>query len=143
MKRRLSNGQQGGEVVITGAVTIARVAELKKLLEEAMGQASPVRVNLGHVEQVDTAGIQLFCAAHRMACNRGKTTPYSSMGHKPALLINANGRRSSGGTGRFVVVGSLTPGTKANRSLNPSSVTKAKRSLHRKPCPGDSPPDIG
>ncbi len=71
---RSSDGrrQQAGELVITGEVTISRVAALKKVLQEAIEQAPLIRVDLGQVEQIDTAGIQLFCAAHRLAGNCGK-----------------------------------------------------------------------
>lgn len=73
MSRGSNNRQQkSGELLITGALTISSVTELKELLQTAIEQTPLVKVDLGQVEQIDTAGIQLFCAAHRLAESRGK-----------------------------------------------------------------------
>ena len=64
--------QQVGQLLVDGPVTVDQVAQLKELLLQALGQAHMVRVELSRVGQVDIAGLQLFCAAHRLACGCGK-----------------------------------------------------------------------
>lgn len=84
-------GQKTGELVVTGAVTVAQVGELKELLLAAIEQAPLVQVDLGQVEQIDIAGVQLFCAAHRLAGNRGGALVIKTFGVRVRELIVNSG----------------------------------------------------
>jgi anti-anti-sigma factor len=83
--------REAGELVVTGAVTVARVDELKPLLLEAIAQAPSILVDLGRVEEIDVAGLQLFCAAHRLAANGGKTFNVTTVGACVLQLVRTAG----------------------------------------------------
>lgn len=52
-------------VAIDGEVTIATVAEIKASLAAAVTQHEETEVDLGGVEEMDTAGLQMMLAAKR------------------------------------------------------------------------------
>ena len=83
--------RQAGQLRIDGPVTIAQVAELKELLMQAVEQAQTVVVELSRVDQVDIAGMQLFCAAHRLACGCGKELKLSGGGERFRALAGTAG----------------------------------------------------
>jgi anti-anti-sigma factor len=83
--------RQAGELAVTGAVTVAQVDELKLLLIEAIAQAPLILVDLGQVEEIDVAGLQLFCAAHRLAANGGKTFKVTTVGACVLQLVRSAG----------------------------------------------------
>ncbi len=53
-------------------LTVGRVAELKLALLKAMDGEAQVELNAQSVEEVDAAGLQVLCAAHRTATARGR-----------------------------------------------------------------------
>ncbi len=83
--------RQVGELVVSGALTVTQVRELKGLLIDAIGQAPLVQVDLGRVEQVDIAGLQLFCAAHRLADANGKRLSICTASEAVLQLVNTAG----------------------------------------------------
>lgn len=88
---RFDEQQQVGELVVSGAVTVARVGELKKVLIDAIGQARLIQIDLGRVEQIDIAGLQLFCAAHRLAGANGKQLSITTVGDAVLQLVRNAG----------------------------------------------------
>ena len=83
--------QQAGQLRVDGSATIAQVGQLKELLVQAVDQAHMVLVDLSRVDQVDIAGLQLFCAAHRFACTRGRGIKLSGGGERFLALVRAAG----------------------------------------------------
>jgi len=83
--------QQAGQLRVDGSATVAQVGKLKELLVQAVDQAHVVLVDLNRVDQVDIAGLQLFCAAHRFACARGKTLQLFGGGERFRTLASTAG----------------------------------------------------
>jgi anti-anti-sigma regulatory factor len=54
-------------VVINGDMTIQNAGEIRTVLLEAFSQGEGVCLGMGKVTEVDLAGLQLLCAAHRTA----------------------------------------------------------------------------
>jgi anti-anti-sigma regulatory factor len=50
-----------------GVLTIQRIAELKTELARTLANSGALKIDLAGVTQVDTAGLQLLCSAHRTA----------------------------------------------------------------------------
>lgn len=61
------------EMFLHGALTIQRVAELKKEVSEALYQVDHLTINLAGTSKVDLSGLQLLCASHRSALRLGKS----------------------------------------------------------------------
>jgi len=83
--------RQAGQLQVEGAVTVAEVAQLKELLVRMVVEAETLQVDLSRVDQVDIAGLQLFCAAHRFACTRGRGIKLSGGGERFLALVRAAG----------------------------------------------------
>jgi anti-anti-sigma factor len=83
--------QQVGQLQVSGAVTVAQVGRLKEQLVQSMVQAEMVLVDLSRVSQVDIAGLQLLCAAHRDACTRGKVLKLCGGNERFRDLVSAAG----------------------------------------------------
>lgn len=52
-------------VVVNGEMTIQNAGEIRNVLLEAFSQGEGVCLEMGKVTEVDLAGLQLLCAAHR------------------------------------------------------------------------------
>lgn len=64
---------QTGTLKLDGELCIQRAAELKRILLNAQKGAGPVLLNLEGVTDVDLSGLQLICAAHRLAVKSNKS----------------------------------------------------------------------
>lgn len=66
-------GTQGAETwAPPAALTIERIKELRQELAAVIGRAEQVWVDLGAASELDLAGLQLLCSAHRTAASLGK-----------------------------------------------------------------------
>jgi len=66
--------EDGASVVhLGGALTIQEVAELKLVLQQALGQSDRVVVDCSQAQKTDLPWLQLLCAAHRSAVRAGKS----------------------------------------------------------------------
>lgn len=83
--------QQVGIVTVTGMVTVTQVGALRSVLLEALDQSPRVRVDLGQIDEIDVAGIQLICAAYRQASVSGKLLEVSSAGEHIRQLVRSAG----------------------------------------------------
>lgn len=83
--------QQAGELAVSGAVTVAQVGELRALLLEALDQSPLVQVDLGQVEEIDIAGIQLLCAAHRLTAGSGRRLDVKNASERVRRLVESAG----------------------------------------------------
>ena len=83
--------RQVGKLVVSGAVTVAQVGELKGVLIDAIGRAPLVEVDVSRVEQIDIAGLQLLCAAHRLADANGKRFSIIKTGEAVLHLVRSAG----------------------------------------------------
>ncbi len=63
---------------IDGELTISTVAEIKNTLGTALDKPGNLVVDLGNVEELDTAGLQLMLAAARYGGNRIRFTNHSA-----------------------------------------------------------------
>lgn len=66
-------------------LTIARAVELKAALLEALEREARLELNTRGVEEVDAAGLQILCAAHRTASARGREMVVAGGERGPAL----------------------------------------------------------
>jgi len=66
-------------------LTIAQVHELKGALLEALGQHESVELDAGAVAEVDAAGLQVLCAAHRSAVALGRSLAFGGTGRGPVI----------------------------------------------------------
>ena len=63
----------GTRMRLKGALTIAHAEEVKRLLLTALSGTGNVLLDAEAVMEVDLAGLQLLCAAHRTALQVGRT----------------------------------------------------------------------
>jgi anti-anti-sigma factor len=73
--------QKAGELQILGDLTVAHASVLKDALLQAFEKAEQVAVNIKDVAEFDVAGLQLLCASHRFAADRGR---------RMSLLVHGN-----------------------------------------------------
>lgn len=69
-------GVETGEMVTlqwSGDLTIRRITELKKQVQQALETASHVTIVIAADAECDTTLMQLLCAAHRTASRQDKT----------------------------------------------------------------------
>jgi anti-anti-sigma regulatory factor len=60
-------------VTMAGNMTIYFAAEMKETLLTAFTESSKLTCNIENVPEIDLAGLQLLCAAHKSSCAAGKT----------------------------------------------------------------------
>ncbi len=60
-------------VTIAGSMTVLYAGELRERLLEAFEKAKKVTVDLCGVTDIDVAGLQLLCSAHRSSVSMNKT----------------------------------------------------------------------
>ena len=65
-------------LTLEGDLTIIHVAELKKILQDAIDNSNHIELNLDKVTDVDLSCLQLFCSAHRTSLNLKKTISIGS-----------------------------------------------------------------
>ncbi len=66
-------------------LTLARAAELKARLLEALAGGAPLALDGRGVTDVDAAGLQVLCAAGRSAAARGTSVSLTAGARSPAL----------------------------------------------------------
>ena len=69
---------------ITGELTIYTAATEKQMLQEALDIADELEVNLSHVSEMDSAGLQVLIVLKQEAARRNKRLHYSM--HSKAVL---------------------------------------------------------
>jgi ABC-type transporter Mla MlaB component len=74
-----------GEVVLSGELTIRRVAEIRKMLLTLVEQNASMVIRIDETVEVDPASLQLLCSAHRTATSAGKCLSLDT-GSSAALL---------------------------------------------------------
>jgi len=79
----MSNATAPGRLEIKGEFNIFTAAELCLQLLEAIGTGTELEVDLAHVSEIDSAGLQLMLAAKREATGRNQTVCFT--GHSPAV----------------------------------------------------------
>jgi len=67
-----TNGSEERVVTIRGKMTILYAHDIKAALVEALARAQHIRLDLEDVTEMDLAGMQLICAAHRDCINLKK-----------------------------------------------------------------------
>jgi anti-anti-sigma factor len=58
---------------MAGDMTIHYAVEMKEALLSAFNESSKLICNIENVPEIDLAGLQLLCAAHKSSCTAGKT----------------------------------------------------------------------
>ncbi len=64
---------KSGKLVMTGALTIDRVREIRDALDRRLGEVKTLLVDVGQASEVDLAFLQLMCSAHRTAVGMNKS----------------------------------------------------------------------
>ncbi len=72
--------------MLPAELTIAKVGELRAALLEALASGEPVELDGRAVEDADVAGLQVLCAAHHSAADRGVRLTFRAGGRSPALV---------------------------------------------------------
>ena len=96
--------QRAGKLAVVEGLTVAQVCRLQAALLHGLDEADQVALDLGAVSEVDIAGLQLLCAAHRLAVARGKELLLFGVGDRVLELVHTAGfvRGSQCGIGRDV-----------------------------------------
>jgi anti-anti-sigma factor len=79
----MSHATAPGRLEIKGELNIFTAAELRLQLLEAIATSTELDVDLAHVSEIDSAGLQLMLAAKREASGRNQTVHFT--GHSPAV----------------------------------------------------------
>jgi len=79
----MSSDGKLGRLEIKGELTIFTAAELRLQLLEALATNTELEVDLAHVSEIDSAGLQLMLAAKREAAGRKLALHFT--GHSPAV----------------------------------------------------------
>ena len=68
------DGAKGKEAALelSGELTVREARRLQALLGQGLGRRDRIEVDLSGATEVDIAGLQLMCAAHKSAAERGK-----------------------------------------------------------------------
>jgi anti-sigma B factor antagonist len=74
-------------IAVEGELNIFKVADLRQRLLEAISDGSEVEVDLSHVSEIDSAGIQLMVAAKREAATRSKLLRFTGSGPAVSDII--------------------------------------------------------
>lgn len=101
---RRETAADGEILVLSGELTIRHLQAIKAGLADSLRSASPVRVRLENVRELDIAFLQLLCSAHRTAADDNK--PFTIDGDRDLFLalLNKSGFRRHIGcrdNGRF------------------------------------------
>ena len=68
----MSDTTTGGPTTVVENLTAARAAEIRDALLTQLGSGGDLELDLSAVTEVDVAGLQLLCAAHRSAVAAGR-----------------------------------------------------------------------
>lgn len=83
--------QRTGRLTVEGGLTVAGIRELSKALLQGLEASDQVVLDLGAVSDVDIAGLQLLCAAHRFAVANGRVLLLVGTGERHRELARAAG----------------------------------------------------
>ena len=89
------------------SLTLANAGEAKQALLKALQGNRSVTLDASALTEVDVAGLQLLCAAHRFAAANGKKVAWAR-GERPAVATTA--AAAGFGSGRGCAVGCLCNG---------------------------------
>ena len=64
-------------IKLNGSLTIEHATAFKKLLLESLDVNTSVELDVAEIMEIDLAGFQLLCAAHRSAINNNKSIKFS------------------------------------------------------------------
>jgi anti-anti-sigma factor len=78
------NTEAHRRIAIEGELSIYTAAEWKKRLDDLIGQVGNLELDLGAVQELDTAGLQLLIMAKTAATARSQQLRFSN--HSPAVL---------------------------------------------------------
>ena len=73
--------EEKGLLSLKGKLTIENAAEFKCVLEESLNGVSALILDIGGVTCADVSGLQLICAAHRVAVLSGKEFTLTNVGN--------------------------------------------------------------
>lgn len=69
--RQGESTQSPAALRLQGELTVWRAADLREALAAVLAGGGEARIDLGEVTGADAAGLQLLCAAHRSAAEKG------------------------------------------------------------------------
>lgn len=83
--------RRAGTLTVASGLTIAQICPLKEALLRGLDEADQVTLDVGADADIDVAGLQLLCAAHRYARKQGKELSLSGIGERTRELARAAG----------------------------------------------------
>ncbi len=90
MKLRRSGKNGNRTLTMSGELTVAHAAKLKRALTEELERTDNLRLRFGDVEEADITLLQLLCAAHKSAQERNKNVAVYGKGIPPVVLDTAH-----------------------------------------------------
>lgn len=93
------------QLSINGELTISTVTEIKTTLSTALDQPGNLVVDLGNVEELDTAGLQLMLAASRYGGDRIRFVNHSAAVLQTIHLSNMGAQLGVSNPGQLVRAG--------------------------------------
>ena len=72
MQFKMHPDEKTGTLKLNGEITLLHAEELLALLNQALEATDHVVIDAGGVTDIDIAGLQLLCAAHKMAMEQNK-----------------------------------------------------------------------
>jgi phospholipid transport system transporter-binding protein len=82
-KSRIARGRRDGSLILTAECTLAQTDALKSELARRLHEPAPVTVDVGALQRIDTAGLQLLAAFVRDRRTAGRAVAWR--GRAPAL----------------------------------------------------------
>ncbi|HCI13792.1 MAG TPA: anti-sigma factor antagonist [Gallionellaceae bacterium] len=84
MSRKNNTAEKNVQISVEGEMTIYRAAELKASMLPEIERAQKIEIDLSHVTEIDSAGLQLMVAAKLEAIQRGKALHFT--GHSKPVM---------------------------------------------------------
>lgn len=90
-KRSCDQEQQAGRLQVEEGLTIAQVSRIRECLLEGFTEAEQLVLDLTAVIEVDLAGLQLLCSAHRFAVLHDKGLTVTGGNERIRSLVQTAG----------------------------------------------------
>ena len=86
MHFNLNPDQSKGTLTLEGEITLLQAQDLLTLLKEALAATDHVEIDIAELSDIDMAGLQLLCAAHKSAAKSNKRLTLNS--NRPEAFVS-------------------------------------------------------
>lgn len=84
MELSIDKKTKTGRMVMTGALTLDQIGQIRDTLRKALADVKTLVVDVEGASEIDLTFLQLLCSAHRSATAANKSLSLSG-GHNPAM----------------------------------------------------------